>query len=274
MGVFHDAFGELIQMKLKNTFSIIFSVFVVSCNLNNQSEQLEKHVMQKISDGAYLLSQVTVTEKGETSVMYRDQIKIYSKGKFMFAFDNESTGQLDVGAGNATWVDGVMIEEPLVNHDGPISDLSFQITIEPTNTGFEQILHGMTYDDGRVLDTMVEIWERAPGDSTPFDGLWRLQSREAESSEFTDFTETKMIGGGYFVVLQNGFKNGKKVQDFGFGVFDLKQDGRVVETGMVGSWKNYSNHIIEVEYELIDDDHMVQSYILDGRSITQNFVRM
>ena len=37
----------------------------------------------------------------------------------MFAFDNESTADMDVGAGNATWVDGVMIEEPLVNHDGP-----------------------------------------------------------------------------------------------------------------------------------------------------------
>ena len=47
--------------------------------------------MKILSDGAFLLSQVTITEKGETTVKLRDQIKIYTKGKFMFAFDNEST---------------------------------------------------------------------------------------------------------------------------------------------------------------------------------------
>lgn len=261
-------------MKLNTPILIMLSVLVVSCTSDNQSQQLEKHVMQKLSDGAYLLSQVTITEKGKTTVKLRDQIKIYTKGKFMFAFDNESTGDMDVGAGNATWVDGVMIEEPLVNHDGPLSDLSFEITIQPTDTGFEQVLHGMKYDDGRVLDTMVEVWERAPGKSTPFDGLWRLQNREAENSELTEFNETKMIGGGHFVVLQSALKNGEKARNFGFGTFDLKQDGKVLETGMVGSWENYSDHKAEVKLELIDENHMVQSFTLDGRSITQKYTRM
>jgi hypothetical protein len=252
----------------------MLSVLVVSCTSDKQSQQLEKHVMQKLSDGAFLLSKVTITENGEITELLRDQMKIYSNGKFMFAFDNESTGDMDVGAGNATWVDGVMIEEPLVNHDGPLSDLSFEITIQPTDIGFDQVLHGMKYDDGRVLDTMVEVWERAPGKSTPFDGLWRLQNREAKNSTLTEFNETKMIGGGHFVVLQSALKNGEKLRNFGFGTFDLKQDGKVLETGMVGSWENYSDHKAEVKFELIDENHMVQSFTLDGRLITQKYTRM
>jgi hypothetical protein len=181
---------------------------------------------------------------------------------------------MDVGAGNATWIDGVMIEEPLVNHDGPLSDLSFEITIQPTETGFEQVLHGMKYDDGRVLDTMVEVWERAPGKSTPFDGLWRLQNREAKNSKMTEFNETKMIGGGHFVVLQSAIKNGEKVRNFGFGTFDLKQDGNVLETGMVGSWENYSDHKAEVKFELIDENHMVQSFSLNGQLVIQTYERI
>ena len=178
--------------------------------------------MQKISDGAYLLSQVTITENGETTVKLRDQIKIYSKGKFMFAFDNESTGDMDVGAGNATWVDGIMVEEPLVNHDGPLSDLSFDITIEPTEIGFDQVLHGMKYDDGRVLDTMVEVWKRAPGKPSPYDGLWKLENRQVDNPELTEFTETKMIGGGHFIILQSAVYQGKKVRNFGFALLICK----------------------------------------------------
>ena len=261
-------------MKLNTSILIMLSVLVVSCTSDKQSQQLEKHVMQKLSDGAYLLSQVTITEKGKTTVMLRDQIKIYTKGKFMFAFDNESTGDMDVGAGNATWVDGVMIEEPLVNHDGPLSDLSFEITIQPTDIGFDQVLHGMKYDDGRVLDTMVEVWERAPGKSTPFDGLWRLQNREAKNSTLTEFNETKMIGGGHFVVLQSALKNGEKLRNFGFGTFDLRQDGKVLETGMVGSWENYSDHKAEVKFELIDENHMVQSFSLNGQLVIQTYERI
>ena len=230
--------------------------------------------MQKISDGAYLLSQVTITENGETTVKLRDQIKIYSKGKFMFAFDNESTGDMDVGAGNATWVDGIMVEEPLVNHDGPLSDLSFDITIEPTENGFDQVLHGMKYDDGRVLDTMVEVWDRAPGKSSPYDGLWKLEDRQVDNPELTEFTETKMIGGGHFIILQSAVYQGQKVRNFGFGTLNLQDDGWAVENGMVGSWDNYSNWSAKVALKMIDENHMQQSFSLGGREITQTYVRM
>ena len=148
---------------MKIYFAALVIALVVACSSDHQANKLENDVMQKISDGAYLLSQVTITENGEITVKLRDQIKIYSKGKFMFAFDNESTGDMDVGAGNATWSNGIMIEEPKVNHDGPVSGYSFDIAIEQTENGFEQILHGMKYDDGRVLEKMVEVWDLAPG---------------------------------------------------------------------------------------------------------------
>ena len=261
-------------MKAIFAMLILATILITACSSDHQKNQLETDVMQKISDGAYLLSQVTITEKGETTVKLRDQIKIYTKGKFMFAFDNESTGDMDVGAGNATWVDGVMVEEPLVNHDGPLSGLSFDITIEPTEAGFDQVLHGMKYDDGRVLDTMVEVWNRAPGKPSPYDGLWRLEDRQVDNPELKEFAETKMIGGGHFIILQSALYKGKKVRNFGFGSFDLQQDGRVIEAGMVGSWDNYPEWSAEVRFEMIDDNHMKQSFTLGEREITQTYVRM
>jgi hypothetical protein len=43
---------------------------------------------------------------------------------------------------------------------------------------------------------------------------------------------------------------------------------------MVGSWENYSNHMAEVKFELIDEDHMVQSFILDGQLVIQSYKRI
>ena len=261
---------------MKNNFAILLLVTIVitACSSDRHTQQLEKDEMQKISDGAYLLSQVTITENGETTVKLREQIKIYTKGKFMFAFENESTGDMDVGAGNATWVNGVMVEEPLVNHDGPLSDLSFDITIEPTEAGFDQVLHGMKYDDGRVLETMVEVWDRAPGKPSPFDGLWTLKKRQTDNPELTNFTETKMIGGGHYIILQSANYRGERVRNFGFGTFDVKEDGKVLETGMVGSWEDYSGWATEVKFEMTDESHMTQSFIFNDREITQTYVRM
>ena len=261
-------------MKINLVMLMLAAILVAGCSSEHQAKQLENDVMQKISDGAYLLSQVTITENGETTVKLRDQIKIYSKGKFMFAFDNESTGDMDVGAGNATWVNGIMVEEPLVNHDGPLSDLSFDITIEPTEAGFDQILHGMKYDDGRVLDTMVEVWKRAPGESSPFDGLWRLEKRQTDIPELTNFTETKMIGGGHYIILQSAIFQGERVRNFGFGTFEHKDSSKVLETGLVGSWEGYPGWATEVKFELIDENRMQQTFTFDDREIKQTYVRM
>ena len=230
--------------------------------------------MNPLADGAFLLSKVTITESGETTELLRDQIKIYSKGKFMFAFDNESTGEMDVGAGNASWVSGVMVEELLVNHDGPVSGLSFDISIEPTETGFNQVLHGMKYDDGRVLETMVEEWNRAPGVVTPYDGLWKLEGRETGDLELTNFDEIKMIGGGHFITLKSKIYQGEKIRNFGFGSLIHKGSNKVLETGMVGTWINYSNWANKSTMEMIDDNHLTQTFTFNDRLISQKYVRI
>ena len=132
----------------------------------------------------------------------------------------------------------------------------------------------MKYDDGRVLETMVEVWGRAPGKPSAFDGLWTLEKRQTENPDLTEFTETKMIGGGHFIILQSARKNGEKIRNFGFGTFDSKQDGSVIETGMVGSWENYRGWVTEVTFKMIDENHMTQSFIVNNREITQTYVRM
>jgi hypothetical protein len=253
---------------MKKSFSILMSIMLilVGCSSDKQSNISEENTMNPLADGAFLLSKVTITEDGEKTELLRDQMKIYSNGKFMFAFDNESTGDMDVGAGNASWVNGVLVEEPLYNHDGPLSDLSFDITIEPTENGFNQVLHGMEYDDGRVLETMVEEWNRAPGVVTPYDGLWKLEGRETDDPELTEFSEIKMIGGGHFIILQSAMYQGEKVRNFGFGSLILTGASKVLETGMVGSWENYSDWATEVTMKMVDDNHLTQSFNFNGRS--------
>jgi hypothetical protein len=167
-----------------------------------------------------------------------------------------------------------MVEEPLFNHDGPLSDLSFDITIEPTKNGFNQVLHGMEYDDGRVLETMVEEWNRAPGVVTPYDGLWKLEGRETDDPELTEFSEIKMIGGGHFIILQSAMYQGEKVRNFGFGSLILTGASKVLETGMVGSWENYSDWATEVTMKMVDENHLMQSFTFNGRVITQKYVRI
>jgi hypothetical protein len=261
---------------MKKSFLILMSImlFLVGCSSDKQSNLSEENNMNPLADGAFLLSKVTITEDGKKIELLRDQIKIYSNGKYMFAFDNESTGDMDVGAGNASWINGVMVEEPLFNHDGSLFGLSFDITIEPTEMGFNQVLHGMKYDDGRVLETMVEEWSRAPGVVTPYDGLWRLENRETDNPELTEFSEIKMIGGGHFIILQSAFYQGEKVRNFGFGSLILMGSSKVLETGMVGSWENYSNWATEVTMKMVDENHLTQSFTFNGRAITQNYVRI
>ena len=261
---------------MKNFLMAVMATLLVltGCSSDKQSNISEENAMNPLADGAFLLSKVTITEDGETTELLRDQMKIYSNGKFMFAFDNESTGDMDVGAGNATWVNGVLVEEPLYNHDGPLSDLSFDITIEPTENGFNQVLHGMEYDDGRVLETMVEEWNRAPGVVTPYDGLWKLEGRETDDPELTEFSEIKMIGGGHFIILQSAMYQGEKVRNFGFGSLILTGASKVLETGMVGSWENYSGWATEVNMEMVDENHLIQSFTFNGRVITQKYVRI
>jgi hypothetical protein len=230
-------------------------------------------VSQALADGAYLIESVTVTENGEVSQYTRDQIKIYSNGRFMYAFNNAQTESIDVGAGDASWSNGVMVEVPRVNHDGPVSGYSFDVAIDKTETGFEQTIIGMEYEGGRLLD-MVEVWNIASTATSPFDGLWTLEARESGDPDITAFSETKMIGGGHFIWLQNVVYKGEEGQDFGFGSFTVDAEGNAVETAMISSFEEYEGTVNEVKMELVDENHFTQSFTYNGEVITQSYVRM
>ena len=152
-------------MTLKSLFLGTTISAVAACSVEPAPEQSstsspEPAASQTLPDGAYLIEGVTVTEDGEVSQFTRDQIKIYTNGRFMYAFDNAQTESIDVGAGDATWSTGVMVEVPRVNHDGPVSGYNFDVAIAQTDTAFEQTIIGMQYEGGRVLD-MVEVWKTA-----------------------------------------------------------------------------------------------------------------
>ena len=247
---------------------------MTSNNLSSASSNKPKVNSQPPADGAYFLSNVAITEKGVTTNHSREQIKIYAQGKYMFAFYNEMLGGIDVGAGNAKWTNGKMIEEPLHNHDGPLSGLSFEINIQQTDTGYEQILHGMTYDDGRVLDTMVEVWDRADGSASLFDGLWKLETRKVGDIESTGFSEIKMIGGGHFALLQSQIIDNQKSTNFGYGRLSSGNNDNFEETGLVGSWDNYSGLTTQVKMSLQDNHHLIQSFFIDDKFIIQTYMRI
>ncbi|MDA0796675.1 MAG: hypothetical protein O2950_08765 [Proteobacteria bacterium] len=228
--------------------------------------------MPALPDGAYLLSDVQVTENGELSLLLRDQIKIYSNNRFMYAFMNAETG-IDVGAGIATWKNGVMVEVPTVNHNGPVKGYSFDVAIKETDDGFMQTIMGMTYDDGRSLD-MVETWDTASTRTGLFDGLWRLQKRSSAVISSADFVETKMIGGGHFIWLQRWSTDGETQKSFGFGTIDVNDDGSATETGMTSSIEDYAGTEHRLNLTLIDDNHFSQTFMIDDVEVTQTYQRM
>ena len=121
---------------------------------------------------------------------------------------------------------------------------------------------------------MVEVWNIASTATSPFDGLWTLEARESGDPDVMAFSETKMIGGGHFVWLQNVVYKGEEVQEFGFGSFAVDAEGNAVETAMVSSSLNYEGTINEVKMELIDENHFTQSFSYHGEVITHSYVRM
>jgi len=259
-------------MNLKSLFLLAAITGLAGCSAEQQAVETEA-VIDALPDGAYLIAGVTVTENGEVSQYSRDQIKIYAQGRFMYAFNNAQTESIDVGAGDATWSNGLMVEVPRVNHNGPVSGYSFDVAIAQTETGFEQTIIGMEYEGGRLLD-MVEVWDTASTATSAFDGLWQLQARESNDPDITAFTETKMIGGGHYIWLQNVVSKGEAIQEFGFGTFELDANGDAIETAMTSSMPDYEGTVSTVKIELIDDNHFTQSFVYNGETVTQTYMRM
>ena len=217
-----------------------------------------------LPDGAYLLKKVELTEKGHVSVQLRDQLKIYTNNRFMFAFVHPEYG-IDVGAGIATWKNGVMVEEPRINQKGAVNGLTFDIDIKHTPAGFSQTLLGMTYEDGRCLD-MVESWVRASSTISPFDGLWQL--KEANR------VKTKIIGGGHIICLETVYKEGISDAVFWFGTCTFNNDAEALETVLSSSNQKYIGAHQTLKVALTDDANFSQTFILDGAEVIEPFLRM
>ena len=217
-----------------------------------------------LPDGAYLLKEVELTEKGQVTVQLRDQLKIYTNNRFMFAFVHPEYG-IDVGAGIATWKDGVMVEEPRINQKGAVNGLTFDIDIKHTLAGFSQTLLGMIYEDGRCLD-MVESWVRASNTTSIFDGLWQL--KEANR------VKTKIIGGGHFICLETVYKEGISDAVFWFGTCTFNNDAEALETVLTSSNQKYIGAHQTLKVALTDDENFSQTFILDGADVSESFQRM
>ena len=224
----------------------------------------ETQKIPSFPDGAYMLKEVELTEKGQVSVQLRNQLKIYTNNRFMFAFVHPEYG-IDVGAGIATWKNGVMLEEPRVNQKGTVGGLSFDIDIKHTPTGFSQTLLGMTYEDGRCLD-MVESWVRASNTTSLFDGLWQL--KEANR------VKTKIIGGGHFICLETNYKEGISNAAFWFGTCIFNNDIEALETVLSSSNQKYIGAHQTLRVALTDDENFSQSIILDGAEVIEFFQRI
>ena len=224
----------------------------------------ETQKIASLPDGAYALKEVELTEKGQVTVQLRDQLKIYTNNRFMFAFVHPEYG-IDVGAGIATWKNSVMVEEPRVNQKGAVNGLTFDIDIKHTPAGFSQTLLGMTYEDGRCLD-MVESWVRASSTISPFDGLWQL--KEANR------VKTKIIGGGHFICLETVYKEGISDAVFWFGTCTFNNDAEALETVLSSSNQKYIGAHQTLKVALTDDANFSQTFILDGAEVIEPFLRM
>ena len=226
-----------------------------------------------LPDGAYVLDSVIKTVGGETFNFQRDQMKIYTNSRFMFAFFDDQTNEIDAATGYAVWVDGVLTESPIANQDGPIEGLDFEIAIETTEAGFTQIVRGMPADNGGTYD-LDEVWKTQSTEASAFDGLWKLQARDTEDSELTNFQEMKLIGGGHYMFFQRFDDKGECIKHFGFGSMQIDEVGVVTETAMTSTFKDYSGGDQQINMKLIDTEHMTQSFVLDGAEVVQSYVRI
>jgi hypothetical protein len=226
-----------------------------------------------IPDGAYALDSVIKTVGGKTFNFQRDQMKIFTNNRFMFAFFDDQTNEIDAAAGYAVWVGGVLTETPIANQDGPVEGLNFEIALETTKAGFTQIVRGMPADNGGTYD-LDEVWETQSTEKSAFDGLWKLEKRDREESDCSNFQEMKLIGGGHYMFFQRFEDKGDRVKHFGFGSMQVDESGLVTETGMTSTLEDYSGRDQQLNTKLIDANHMTQSFMLDGIEVIQSYVRI
>ena len=230
-------------------------------------------------DGSYKLQKVQITENDKVTTEIRNQLKIYSNERYMFAFMHPSIG-VDVGAGIAKWKDGIMTETPLFNHNGSVSGFEFDLSITQTETGFTQSLTGLVSEDGSILD-MIEDWITISSQNSPYDGLWQLETTDLDPNIVS---QIKMIGGSQFIELTRS-KSGSDIQkQFNFGEFyygSKSVSGTGIELiEMVGEKitnSSHKNNIGEIKtrtYELNGDNLIVTSSSVPGETVIHKYKRI
>ncbi len=239
-------------------------------------------------DGSYKLQKVQITENDKVTTEIRNQLKIYSNERYMFAFMHPSIG-VDVGAGIAKWKDGIMTEIPLFNHNGAVSGFQFDLSITQTETGFTQSLTGLVSEDGSILD-MIEDWKTISTQSSPYDGLWQLETTDFDPNIVS---QIKMIGGSQFIELtrvrsgsdiQKQFNFGELfISNFGYGSKSTKYilsgtgiepPEKVREKITNSSSENNIGEIKTRTYEVNEDNLLVTSTSVPGETVVQKYKRI
>ena len=244
-------------------------------NLIGCGDSPNKTETSLFSDGSYKLQKVQITENDKVTTEIRNQLKIYSNERYMFAFMHPSIG-VDVGAGIAKWKDGIMTEIPLFNHNGSVSGFEFDLSITQTETGFTQSLTGLVSEDGSILD-MIEDWITISSQNSPYDGLWQLETTDLDPNIVS---QIKMIGGSQFIELTRS-KSGSDIQkQFNFGEFyhasgtRIELPKKVREKITNSSHKNNIGEIKTRTYELNEDNLLVTSSSVPGKTVIQKYKRI
>ena len=258
-------------------------------NLIGCGDSLNKIETSLFPDGSYKLQKVQITENDKVTTEIRNQLKIYSNERYMFAFMHPSIG-VDVGAGIAKWKDGIMTETPLFNHNGSVSGFEFDLSITQTETGFTQSLTGLVSEDGSILD-MIEDWITISSQNSPYDGLWQLETTDLDPNIVS---QIKMIGGSQFIELTRS-KSGSDIQkQFNFGEFVVVRHGadgskstnysfsgtgielpeKVREKITNSSHKNNIGEIKTRTYELNEDNLIVTSSSVPGETVIHKYKRI
>ena len=120
---------------------------------------------------------------------------------------------------------------------------------------------------------MIETWDTASTDVSPFDGLWQLESASPTALS-NDFAEIKMIGGGHFIWTNRFMLDGERQKNFGFGKINFVSDGQATEVGMISSIDGYNGTQRDLSMALIDDNHFSQTFTMNGIAITHRYKRM
>ena len=258
-------------------------------NLIGCGESLNKTETSLFPDGSYKLQKVQITENDKVTTEIRNQLKIYSNERYMFAFMHPSIG-VDVGAGIAKWKDGIMTEIPLFNHNGSVIGFEFDLSITQTETGFTQSLTGLVSEDGSILD-MIEDWKTISKQNSPYDGLWQLETTDLDPNMVS---QIKMIGGSQFIKLTRSTSGSDIQKQFTFGEFVVVRHGaagskstnysfsgtgielpeKVREKITNSSSKENIGEIKTRTYELNEDNLLVTSSSVPGETVIHKYKRI